>query len=238
MRCAFFLWVEHEAAAKQWLESSNPPLAPQTPTKKGLNRDGPDDMPQILETPFTKAKRKKVSREVTNNDDNDDYNNGNANIYEGPHQPATTTDLHQPSEQTEAAPRTPIISTPGQPFIERLQSCTLPLPTPNSRDHIVSSNAMAPQPRLLAQPDTSPTPGRFNDTAGLDLPRESDLTTTVLELIRADYPKLKASTEMQLRHEIGLALDLSETKLRRYEGTISELNKRIDELETMVLNLT
>jgi hypothetical protein len=97
---------------------------------------------------------------------------------------------------------------------------------------------MASQPRLHPQLDTSPTPGRFSDMAGLSFPREPDLTTTVLELVRADCPKLKASTEMQLRHEIGLASDLGETKLRRYEGTIAELSRRVDELETIVLNLT
>jgi len=96
---------------------------------------------------------------------------------------------------------------------------------------------MASQPRL-PQLDTSPTPGRFSDLAGLSHLREPDLTTTVLDLVRAEYPNLKASTEMQIRHEIGLALDVGETKLRRYEGTIAELSKRVDELETMVLNLT
>jgi hypothetical protein len=43
---------------------------------------------------------------------------------------------------------------------------------------------------------------------------------------------------MQLRYEIGLALDMGEAKLQRYEGTVSDLKKRVDELETMVLNLT
>lgn len=61
---------------------------------------------------------------------------------------------------------------------------------------------------------------------------------SVLELIRSDNLELKVSTEMQLRHEIGLKLDVSETKLRRSKETISELRKRIDELETMVLHLT
>jgi hypothetical protein len=237
MRCAFFLWVDHEAAAKQWLESSKLPQAPQTPTKTGVNRDGLDTMAQILETPFTKAKRKRVSGDVTNHDDDDDNNSRHANTNESPLQPVPPIDLRKPQEHTRKAARTSSISTPGQHFIERLQSCTLSLPTPSSRDHISSGNTMVSQPRL-PQLDTSPTPGRFSDLAGLSLPREPDLTTTVLDLIRAEYPNLKASTEMQIRHEIGLASDVGETKLRRYEGTIAELNKRVDELETMVLNLT
>ena len=67
---------------------------------------------------------------------------------------------------------------------------------------------------------------------------DPDLSTIVLELIRSDNPELKASTEIQLRHEIDLRLDVSETKLRRYKETITELRKRLDEMETMVLYLT
>ena len=179
-----------------------------------------------------------MPRDVTNHDNNDDYGSRNANAYDSPLQAGTAIDLRQPSEHTRKAARTSTISAPGQPFIERLKGGTLPLPTPNSRDHIASSNTMASQPRLLQQLDTSPTPGRFNDPAALNPLGESDLTETVLELIRADHPQLKASTELQLRHEIGLTLDVSETKLRRYEATISELRKRVDELETMVFHLT
>jgi hypothetical protein len=101
-----------------------------------------------------------------------------------------------------------------------------------------SSNAMVSRPQLLQQRDTSPTPGRLNGVAVPNPPAESDLTARILELIRAEHPQLKASTEMQLRHEIGLALDVGDTKLRRYEVTISELRKRVDDLETMVYNLT
>jgi hypothetical protein len=64
---------------------------------------------------------------------------------------------------------------------------------------------------------------------------DPDLTTIVLELIRSDNPE---PNEVQLRHEIDLRLDVSETKLRRYEETITELRKRLDEMETMVLHLT
>jgi len=61
---------------------------------------------------------------------------------------------------------------------------------------------------------------------------------TVLELIRSDNLKLKASTEVQLRHKIGMKLDVGETKLQRYEETISELCNRLDGMETTVLHLT
>jgi hypothetical protein len=51
--------------------------------------------------------------------------------------------------------------------------------------------------------DTSPTPGPFKEAASLGLEIESGLATTILKLIRSDNLELKASTEMQLRHEIG-----------------------------------
>lgn len=101
-----------------------------------------------------------------------------------------------------------------------------------------ADNMTASQPRLLQSLNMSPTPGRFNNRTGLSHHGDSDLTTIVLELIRSDNPELKASTEIQLRHEIDLRLDVSETKLRRYEETITELRKRLDEMETMVLHLT
>ncbi len=66
---------------------------------------------------------------------------------------------------------------------------------------------------------------------------ESGLNMIVLKLIRSENLKLKASTEMQLRHEIDLELDLGATKEQRHKDTISKLCRRIDELETMVLHL-
>ena len=82
------------------------------------------------------------------------------------------------------------------------------------------STARLSQLQLLQSADTSPTPGRFYDRTSLYGNGESDLATAILELLRSDNLKLKASTEVQVRHEIGLALDVGETKLRRYEETI------------------
>lgn len=67
---------------------------------------------------------------------------------------------------------------------------------------------------------------------------ESSLTTTVLGLIRSDNVELKPSTEIQIRHEIDLAVDISKAKVQRYEETISKLHGRVDELEQMILHLT
>src|SRR5277367_6248943 len=88
-QCAFFLWVDHEAGAKEWLNTSQLPPAPQTPTKTRVEHDGPDALPRLLETPFTKAKRKEATRDVTNYDSNDANDSRNANAYKSPLQPAT-----------------------------------------------------------------------------------------------------------------------------------------------------
>jgi hypothetical protein len=249
--CEFFLWVDQEAAAKELLKTSQAPQAPQTPTKIGstLNESGPStasglrrqrSLPQILETPFTKAKRKAASRDIPKQDDNDNQDVAGEG---GAGRPTVAMDdpftyPRLPVEYERKAARTSTISTPGQKFAERLKTGTESFPTPQSRDPNSSSSVMVSEAQLMQARDTSPTPARFNHTATLNPKGESDLIATVLDLIRADNLKLKGSTEMQIRHEIGLALDLGETKLRRHEGTISELYKRIDELETMILHLT
>jgi hypothetical protein len=224
---------------------------PETPTKSALKSDGPgsntlsgmrdqDASPQSIETPFTKAKRKAAPRDITHNEVKDDTNPRNLDANEGPLQPLSALGdpfaySPQSLDRTGKAARTSAITTPGQQFAERLKDCIISSPTPKSRDHLPPTETIGFQPQ---QRETSPTPGRFNDRASLHLERESDLATKVLDLIRADNPGLKGSTELQIRHEIGLALDMGETKLRRHDAEISDLRKRVDELETMVELLT
>jgi hypothetical protein len=221
--------VEHEAGAKEWLEISQLSPVPQTPAKEigydetvqltvsGLGEQYP--LPQSPETPFTKAKRKAVSQDL---------------------QPTIVLDdpftySSRPSDDTRKAARTSTLSTPGQHFIQKLKSHAVSLPTPGSREGISASTNTVPQPQLWQ--GISPTPGLPSEKISFDTEGDSDLTMSVLELIRSDNLELKVSTEMLLRHEIGLKLAVSEVKLRRSNETISELRKRIDELETMVLHL-
>jgi hypothetical protein len=199
-----------------------------------------DSSPQLPETQSTKAKRKRILGDITYPDDNVDSPSRNLAGNGGPIMTPEDPFAHsrQPLEHARKVARTPTVSTPGRHFTDRLQSRTLPLPTPNSRDHPAAGNVMASQPRCLLLRTTSLTPGRFNDRATLNAEGESDLITTVLELIRSDSLELKASTESQLRHEIGLVLDVGRTKVARYQETIAELRKKLDEVETMVLQLT
>lgn len=41
-QCSFFLWVDDEPAAKEWLEKSQLQLVPQTPTQTVIHYDAPD----------------------------------------------------------------------------------------------------------------------------------------------------------------------------------------------------
>lgn len=133
-------WVEHEAAAKEWLNTSQLFLAPRTPTK--TNDDLPavlgsreyDSSPQFPEVPFTKAKRKRVLGDIVYHDDNVNSRSRNLAGDGGPTVTLEDPFAHsrQPSEHARKVAKTPTVSTPGRHFTERLQSRTVSLPTPNS----------------------------------------------------------------------------------------------------------
>ncbi len=72
------------------------------------------------------------------------------------------------------------------------------------------SIARLSQLQLLQSADTSLTSDRFYDRTSLYDNEESDLATTILKLLRSDNLKLKTFTEVQVRHEIDLTLDVSE----------------------------
>ncbi len=238
-QCRFFVWVEHEAEAKEWLKRSNPQSVPKTPTRKGLESDDPrtpamglSDLPKLLDTPFTKAKRKPVSREALDEHENKGPRNQNLDDSEGYMQDNAA--MGSPSRKATKAAR---FSTPGQTFNEKLTACSVPLPTPDSGSRPVGER-MASEPRLRQPVEISPTPARLNSAMALRGDRKADLTTTVLKLIRSDSVELKESTELQIRHEIDLELDLNAARMQRYEETISKLYKRLDALETTVGHLT
>lgn len=240
-QCRFLLWMEDEAEVREQLKFAQPPSFPQTPIQRGASSNKPDQSAvsaggdqhspsQILETSFTKAKVKGMLRGVPDHNDSGDYSNHNLNGNKDSLGSTFATDdpfthSSQLPEYARKAARTSLFATSGRSFTERQENRTASLSTPNSRDRMTSTNRTTSQLQLLQSADTSPTSGRFYDRTSLYGNGESDLATAILELIRSDNLKLKASTEVQVRHEIGLALDVSETKLRRYEETISELRR-------------
>ncbi|RFU33944.1 hypothetical protein B7463_g2349, partial [Scytalidium lignicola] len=233
-----FIWVDDEPAVREWIEKSRPQPVPQTPTKSNiLNNDLPqsigtaidkqDTDRSSLETPFTKAKRKRVIIDVPEPLEG---------LYSwdlgGSSNPVVKWET-PPPKVAKVSP----ISSSGQVSAERLKSFAESLPTPTSRLHTTSNRSTNPQHQPL-QLDATPTPARFKDPAHLCFNTESDLTTIILKLIRSDTTELKISTEIQLRHEIELHLDLDMAKEQRHKDVISRLSKRVEELETLVLQLT
>ncbi len=132
-------------------------------------------------------------------------------------------------EKDEAAAREQNASHPlpvPQTPTRRQNSHPVSLPTPNSR----ASGDRTSRPAFLQSLDMSPTPRRFNEV-GFKSDEDEDLSVAVLELLRSDNLKLKTSTEVQLRHTINSAVGVYETRLRKSEGTISELRRKLDDLE-------
>lgn len=182
---------------------------------------------QILKTSFTKAKEKEMLRDILNHDDSENYSNHNLNDNKDSLEFTFATNdsfthSSQLSEYARKAARTSLFATSDRFFTERQKNCTASLSTLNSRDRMTSTNRTTSQLQLLQSADTSLTSDRFYDRTSLYDNEESDLATAILKLIHSNNLKLKTFTEVQVRHKIGLTLDVSEIKLRRYEKTISE----------------
>lgn len=181
-----------------------------------------------METPFTKAKRRrKVPTDDSTSNGSRSANDQSGTGGDDPFQ--TSMAPESPSKSL----KTSLLSTPTQRFADKLKIGSTPLLVSN-QDVISTKNA-----KQTAQ-ELGPSP-IFTRAKGMVIPvleGESSLTTTVLGLIRSDNVELKPSTEIQIRHEIDLAVDISKAKVQRYEETISKLHGRVDELEQMILHLT
>jgi hypothetical protein len=181
------------------------------------------------ETPFTKAKkRKKVPTDATKGSEMDGVNcqssTGSPDPFFTPKTPETS----------DKAVRASILSTPTQRFAERLRIGASPLLGSNLSPIPPTNNREPTEDGLEASPLLNRTKRKANSGFEAD----SSLTSTVLGLIRSDNVELKPSTEIQIRHEIDLVVDVGKAKIQRYEETISKLHERVDELERMILHLT
>lgn len=150
-------------------------------------------LPETPETPFTKAKRKRVL---------DHDNEGDEDVV----RPKTAlqdpfTPSGQRSDRTRQAtgPITPCMSR--NDFVERLNSHTASLPTSGSQEctaanNNMANNNMAGQSRLLHSSPISLTRKSPNKGISRSPEGESDLTTAVLELIRSNNIKLSTPIRM------------------------------------------
>jgi hypothetical protein len=228
------------------LRTSQPQLFPHTPTEADDEPNPPtasglrehQSLRQQPETPSTKSKRKRDPRDVTDHGDNEDDRNRNLVGNEAFVQSTIAVDdpfahSQQPLEYSRKVGKTSIYATPGQNSTKRLKSQAVPFPTPLTGDYMSGDNGMISRPRLLPSLNMSPTPGRFNDMPRRITEGDSDLATTILELIRSENLHLKGSTEIQIRHEIGLRFNA----LRQYEETISELKDKLDKMEMIARSI-
>ena len=223
-QCPFFVWVEQEAEAKEWLAKYGPQEAPETPSKKNNY-----PVPKSPETPWTKAKRKPVSREVS--DENENGGPSNRKMNDGEVFDGGEEGMESPSRK---AAKTNRFSRPGgQTFNERLKEAVLPTPDSGGK-----GKGKAIEPAPIQAENTPFTLGRSKDAPDSDRGGMEDLTTNVLKLLRDEKVDLKESTELQIRHKIDIELALNAAKVRGYEETVSKLSKRLDELETMLSYLT
>lgn len=146
------------------------------------------------------------------------------------HLPAPQTPTNKNLGRNVPPFRTSMFATPGQNSAGRPENHPESLPTPDSRDGVWASNDRTSRPVYFQSPDVSPTPRRFNDFE-FKSDEDADLSTTVLGLLRSEKLELKTSTEVHLRHTISSQIAVYETRLRKSEATISELYKKLDELE-------
>lgn len=224
-QCPFFVWQEEEAEAKAWLEQYGPQEDPETPSKTSNS-----NVPKPSETPWTKSKKKLVFREVSDENENggpSDRVGDDGEVFDEGHE-----GMESPSNR--AAKRQRFSTQSSQHFNEELRETALP-PTP---DTLGKGKGKAIETAPILAVNTSPTPSPSKDVPNPARGRMEDLTTKVMELLREEKLKLKMSTELLLRHEIDLQLELNATKVRQYEETISKLSQRIDELENIVELLT
>lgn len=196
-----------------------------TPKKTEHNgQDGP-----VVETPFTKAKRRrKVPLDVTECNGTGSINGQSGASSEDPFK--TPMAAESPNKSI----RTSVLSTPTQRFAEKLKIGASPLPASNL-DLMVPTKDAKQIARELGEPPIFP---QSKIMANPVFEEESSLTSTVLGLIRSDNVELKPSTEIQIRHEIDLVVDIGKAKVQRYDETICKLHERVDELERMILHLT
>lgn len=171
-KCTFYLWLEHEAEAKEHHKAAECPM-PQTPTKA--------DIRSYLErTPSTTLNRKRAAKDSTNSEiDEDTYD-------------------YSPAESAAKATRRSIFSTPGQQPT-RPKSDATSLPTPDSRPY--TGKRRASRLNLLQPLDASPTPVRSRD-ASLKPDEDTNTFTSVLELLRDDGFEPDRSAREMLRYLI------------------------------------
>jgi hypothetical protein len=139
------------------------------------------------------------------------------------------------SESTRKVAKTSLFCAPSLSATPKPGSRVAPLETPDSHDYQPVADAFAPQHHVRRLFNASPTPARPSERVRYQPTAPTDLASVILELVRAEYPGLRVTTEIQIRHEVGMAMGAEATRLQQSKETIAELRKRVDELEESAL---
>ena len=239
--CQFFVWDDEHDAAKKWME-----MNPTTPTKQ------PAPKPRDVQTPNNGSKKflkgwltgtngkKRAIQDISDEDPQENEENKDEDfvIVEN----NDDGDVFNPDSRRNGSPsrksaKVTRFATPGLPVNKTLEDCRNALPTPTTSGRDVDE-VRQPQAR-----DVSPTPIQLDAAINLGDAREpfegkTDLLKSILALIKADYPGLKASTEIMIEHEIEQGTRRHRAETKGYRRTIARLRQTVDDLETTVSHLT
>jgi hypothetical protein len=172
----------------------------------------------LRENPWTLSKKRKpVSREVSDEDENGGPSNRKSDRDESPGFEVIDSPCKKVAKAAE-------VSTPGQTARDTVQNAADSLPTPDTSF----------KGRLLQE--TLPAP-RLEDAINLDGERRSNLTSAVLRLLREEGIVLSSSIEIMIAHEIDTELEVNEAKVRGYEKTVLTLRKKLNEMDNVIQQL-
>ncbi|KAK0124551.1 hypothetical protein ONS95_009499 [Cadophora gregata] len=239
--CQFFMWDDEQDTAIEWME-----LNPTTPAKQ------PAPKSREIRTPNNGSKKcmngwlsgtngkKRVIQDISDDDPQEDVENKEDdfvivenNDIEDVFNPENTRN-GSPSRKSAKVTR---FTTPGQPVNKNMEDGRNELPTPATTGRAVDGTR---QPYVR---EASPTPIQLDAAINLGDAREpsegkTDLLRSILALIKADYPDLKASTEIMIEHEIEQEVRRTRAEAKGYRKTIARLRQTVDDLETTVSHLT
>ncbi|KAL5326679.1 hypothetical protein ACEPPN_004368 [Leptodophora sp. 'Broadleaf-Isolate-01'] len=247
-KCQFFVFFHDEDEAKEWVKANPTTPAKQAPkpreiqtpntassrfmagwvistkslSKKRAIKDISDEEDKADDKP-DKGKGKEKDRDeefviVENDDDGDVFDRDNCRN-------------GSPSRKSAKVTR---FATPRQPSNKPLNDFRDALPTPATSGRDVEG---AHEARQLQTRDASPTPVQLDAAivlGGAELDQsqgKTDLLMSILGLIKADYPGLKASTEIMIQHEIEQESRRTQAEAEGYRKTISRLRNKVNRLE-------
>ncbi|KAH7360796.1 hypothetical protein BKA65DRAFT_493977, partial [Rhexocercosporidium sp. MPI-PUGE-AT-0058] len=243
--CRFFVWFDEEDAAKKWMEFN-----PTTPTKQSLKAPNNGSSKKMREWLFPSGKKRAIE-DISDEDvlENEEDKEGKGkgkyierdedfvivdNTDDGDVFYRDNTRNGSPSRKSAKVTR---FATPGLPSHKQLDDFRGALPTPATSGRDVEGIHEA---RHLQAREASPTQVQLDAAivlGGAELEQsqgKTDLLKIILELVKADYPKLKGSTEIMIQHEIEQEARRTQAEVKGYRKTISRLRDKVDGLETTI----